>query len=224
LSLAAPLGKQFTEGGEAEMSHREESPNEEAPASSAAHRREELEDDVDAILDRIPEVLEENAEEYVRSYVQTGGQGWSDFLGPEFYFAAASAGVLGNATYDLFKRAIDRMGKALRQIPGPMLPSPIEDDPDYEPSYEENLRRAWGTANRVAKLQGVAEHSNDEATALHWVLFTIEMRRSLGSVNLGQRRYERLARASSDMSEPIDPSELAQQIIDLWLREHELQK
>jgi len=37
-------------------------------------RREKLSDDVDAILDEIDEVLEENAEEFVRSYVQKGGE------------------------------------------------------------------------------------------------------------------------------------------------------
>ncbi len=37
-------------------------------------RQEKLTDDVDAILDEIDEVLEENAEEFVRSYVQKGGQ------------------------------------------------------------------------------------------------------------------------------------------------------
>ena len=37
-------------------------------------RQEKLSDDVDAILDEINEVLEENAEEFVRSYVQKGGQ------------------------------------------------------------------------------------------------------------------------------------------------------
>ena len=37
-------------------------------------RREKLTDDVNAILDEIDEVLEENAEEFVRSYVQKGGQ------------------------------------------------------------------------------------------------------------------------------------------------------
>ena len=36
---------------------------------------EALSDDVDAILDEIDEVLEENAEEFVRSYVQKGGIG-----------------------------------------------------------------------------------------------------------------------------------------------------
>jgi ubiquitin-like protein Pup len=33
-----------------------------------------LGDDVDAILDEIDDVLEENAEEFVRGYVQKGGQ------------------------------------------------------------------------------------------------------------------------------------------------------
>lgn len=33
-----------------------------------------LDDDVDSILDEIDDVLEENAEEFVRSFVQKGGQ------------------------------------------------------------------------------------------------------------------------------------------------------
>ena len=37
-------------------------------------RQDKLTDDVDSILDEIDEVLEENAEEFVRSYVQKGGQ------------------------------------------------------------------------------------------------------------------------------------------------------
>jgi prokaryotic ubiquitin-like protein Pup len=37
-------------------------------------RHEQLSEDVDAILDEIDDVLEENAEEFVRSYVQKGGQ------------------------------------------------------------------------------------------------------------------------------------------------------
>jgi ubiquitin-like protein Pup len=42
--------------------------------SDVKERHEKLSDDVDAILDEIDEVLEENAEEFVRSYVQKGGQ------------------------------------------------------------------------------------------------------------------------------------------------------
>jgi ubiquitin-like protein Pup len=50
---------------------------EEVEASSTSdvqERHEKLSDDVDSILDEIDEVLEENAEEFVRSYVQKGGE------------------------------------------------------------------------------------------------------------------------------------------------------
>ena len=45
---------------------------EEVPASSK--RGEELKAELDDLLDEIDEVLEENAEEFVKSYVQKGGQ------------------------------------------------------------------------------------------------------------------------------------------------------
>ncbi|MET8623445.1 ubiquitin-like protein Pup [Kitasatospora sp. NPDC004669] len=37
-------------------------------------RQEKLSDDVDAVLDEIDEVLESNAEDFVRGFVQKGGQ------------------------------------------------------------------------------------------------------------------------------------------------------
>jgi ubiquitin-like protein Pup len=43
-----------------------------APADSA--RKAELDADVDSLLDEIDSVLESNAEEFVRSFVQKGGQ------------------------------------------------------------------------------------------------------------------------------------------------------
>lgn len=46
----------------------------EATESDVAERKEVLDDDVDAILDEIDDVLESNAEDFVRSFVQKGGQ------------------------------------------------------------------------------------------------------------------------------------------------------
>jgi ubiquitin-like protein Pup len=63
-------------GGQKQTTRRAEE-TEEAEAGTTAEvseRHEKLTDDVDAILDEIDEVLEENAEEFVRSYVQKGGQ------------------------------------------------------------------------------------------------------------------------------------------------------
>jgi ubiquitin-like protein Pup len=54
---------------------REETDEVEASVDTeAAERRQEMTDDVDSILDEIDEVLESNAEDFVRSYVQKGGQ------------------------------------------------------------------------------------------------------------------------------------------------------
>jgi ubiquitin-like protein Pup len=47
----------------------------EAEASSdVAERHEKLTEDVDAILDEIDDVLETNAEDFVRAFVQKGGE------------------------------------------------------------------------------------------------------------------------------------------------------
>ena len=51
---------------------REEVVDEEVAASS--ERGENLKEDIDDLLDEIDSVLEDNAEEFVRSYVQKGGQ------------------------------------------------------------------------------------------------------------------------------------------------------
>ena len=45
---------------------------EEAPANT--ERGEKLKAELDDLLDEIDEVLEDNAEEFVRNYVQKGGQ------------------------------------------------------------------------------------------------------------------------------------------------------
>ncbi len=54
---------------------REETEEVEASVDAeGAERRAEMTDDVDSILDEIDEVLESNAEEFVKAYVQKGGE------------------------------------------------------------------------------------------------------------------------------------------------------
>ena len=47
---------------------------EDVETSDVAARKEKIDIDVDAMLDEIDDVLEENAEEFVRGFVQKGGQ------------------------------------------------------------------------------------------------------------------------------------------------------
>jgi ubiquitin-like protein Pup len=42
--------------------------------TDVAERKEALDDDIDAILDEIDDVLETNAEDFVKSFIQKGGQ------------------------------------------------------------------------------------------------------------------------------------------------------
>jgi ubiquitin-like protein Pup len=42
--------------------------------SDVAERKEALDDDIDAILDEIDDVLETNAEDFVKSFIQKGGE------------------------------------------------------------------------------------------------------------------------------------------------------
>lgn len=43
-------------------------------ATDVAERKEKLDQDIDSILDDIDEVLESNSEDFVRSFVQKGGE------------------------------------------------------------------------------------------------------------------------------------------------------
>jgi prokaryotic ubiquitin-like protein Pup len=63
-------------GGQRQAPRRSEEEQDTEPQGNedAKERQDKLTDDVDAILDEIDGVLEENAEEFVRSYVQKGGE------------------------------------------------------------------------------------------------------------------------------------------------------
>ena len=53
---------------------REEPTTEETEAPAPSPQGEKLKAELDDLLDEIDEVLEENAEEFVRNYVQKGGE------------------------------------------------------------------------------------------------------------------------------------------------------
>jgi len=55
-------------------SHESEDVTDVAPESDVAERKEALDSDVDDILDEIDEVLESNAEDFVKSFIQKGGE------------------------------------------------------------------------------------------------------------------------------------------------------
>lgn len=67
-----------TGGGQQKATRQTEETEEEAQEAQASEdlkeRQEALSEDVDSVLDEIDDVLEENAEDFVRSFVQKGGE------------------------------------------------------------------------------------------------------------------------------------------------------
>jgi ubiquitin-like protein Pup len=62
-------------GQEQQRQHgRDDEPDDAAAPPPAAPAAQVKDDDVDAILDEIDDVLESNAEEFVKGFVQKGGQ------------------------------------------------------------------------------------------------------------------------------------------------------
>jgi ubiquitin-like protein Pup len=51
-----------------------EEQSETAPQGEASERKEQLDEDIDAILGEIDDVLETNAEDFVKSFIQKGGE------------------------------------------------------------------------------------------------------------------------------------------------------
>ena len=51
-----------------------EEANEVEAGADVAERKEQLDEDIDAILDEIDDVLETNAEDFVKSFIQKGGE------------------------------------------------------------------------------------------------------------------------------------------------------
>jgi prokaryotic ubiquitin-like protein Pup len=72
------VGQMARDGGQQQRSPRKSNESEDgadvAPNEDVAERKEKLDEDVDAILDEIDEVLESNAEEFVKGFVQKGGE------------------------------------------------------------------------------------------------------------------------------------------------------
>jgi prokaryotic ubiquitin-like protein Pup len=199
------------------MGHDDDRENEHAEEGMVElQRHEKLSDDVDAVLDELDEVLEENAEEFVRSYVRKGGQGASFDLTMQFLAETAALGILQGLTYDSFKRIISRITKVFTSETERVVRSPLEGDEYYEEETEADLKAAWIAAIRVIERRRLLDHTNEEAAAFKAIIFANEMQKRLGSVHLGATRYDRLAREAAARN--LTLSKLAERIIDEWLK------
>ncbi|MBI4381964.1 MAG: ubiquitin-like protein Pup [candidate division NC10 bacterium] len=180
----------------------------------------ELKEELDDWMDEIDEVLDKNAEEFVKSYVQGGGQGESGLLDPSFFVGAATASLLAGITWDVFKGLAGRVLRALRGVPGPsMEPRATMEDGSLDPAFEYVLEEAWLTArDLIAK--GPIRHTRDEARALHWTLFFLELQRTHRLIQLPPEMYQKIRKIAAATPERLHPSQFVARIVDKWLKEN----
>jgi prokaryotic ubiquitin-like protein Pup len=186
-------------------------------ANDAAPSPDDL--DLDATLDEIDEVLEENAEEFVKQYVRKGGQGDTALFTMEFLIGAVAGGVAGNATYDMIKAALFRTFRAFRQIGRPVSDVTDEDGSYLYEEDERELAAIYEMARRIPTPYP-PRHDPDEALAVHWLVYLRELHREAGFVQLLPKHYRKIAAAGMAAPERLQPSQLVAKIVDQWLREN----
>jgi ubiquitin-like protein Pup len=171
-------------------------------------------------MDEINDVLDTNAEEFVRAYVQNGGQGWTGFLDPAFFAGAVSAGVVAGATWDGFKLVVKKAIHALRQAPGPSTTSLlIGDDGDLEEGFASMLRAEW-EMNEGILAHEPSGHTVDDAIRFHWMLFFGELLRSERLIRLEPAQYRVVAEAADATPEHLSVAQMVSRIIHQWAQQH----
>ncbi|MFD8383127.1 ubiquitin-like protein Pup [Streptomyces sp. NPDC059679] len=170
----------------------------------------------DGTLSHIDDILQDNSEDFVRSFVERGGQGWSAFLDPQFYALAAAHGVISGATWAAFKSAMTRVLRSLHMVRAHL---DLTTEGTLDPQLEQQLHIAWNRTRKLIQGESI-EHSMDEATAFHWTVFAMELESELKTVKLRDDHYQIIARMTAATPESPTPSQLIARIIDEWLREN----
>lgn len=177
-----------------------------------------LTDDVDHLLDEISDKLDSEAEEFVRGFIQKGGQGWSSFLDPAFFIGAATASLVAGVAWDAFKVSMAKSIHALRHVQlrndTPIHVDEGSGEEVYDDDFVHVLSEAWDTAQKLLA-SDVPSHTVDEATALHWALFMTQLQARAGLVRIAPEQREQLKAAAAGLPN-TSPSALLTAIIGEW--------
>ncbi|WP_433452521.1 ubiquitin-like protein Pup [Streptomyces sp. CA-142005] len=170
------------------------------------------------VMDEIDAVLQADEEQFVRSFVQKGGQGWSGIVDPSFFMGVVSVSAASGMDFDDFLKMMARILSAMRHVPGPGDPeSFLREDGTLDLHLQEMLLADWGMFRSVME-GNPAGHSVDESAAFHWALFTRDFFASQRFVRLRADQFNAILRRAA--SEGLEPSELAEQIVDHWIDGH----
>ena len=201
-------------------------------------RREPLGTEPDAILDEIDDVLEENAEDFVRAYVGKGGQGFTDYILNEVFNNVIVQGIATNASWDLIKLSFKLSMRSFRDLlsaPGSderppsnrLTPLPegsiwdlTDDDGWFRNEEHEQLLKELYERTRLIPTTQPPRHDWEEAFAVHSIVYTRALLREGGYVQLQPNHHRALIQVieKSDVQMPL--GQLVAHIISGWLRDN----
>lgn len=115
-----------------------------------------------------------------------------------------------------FKTAIAKVVRKLSSASrDPILP-----DGTYDPDFDHAMREAWSTAQRILDQKSQVHGNIDEATALHWVAFLLELKKSNQMIQLPPDMFQKICQIASTTPERLSPSQLVARIVDKWIKEN----
>ncbi|MBT2487742.1 ubiquitin-like protein Pup [Streptomyces sp. ISL-96] len=175
--------------------------------------------DLDRVFEEIESILHEDEEQFVREFVQQGGQGWSGFLEPSFFIGMASFGVASGMSWRDFMHAVRRFLIALSGVPGPANTEVfLDEDGEIKADFVEMLHEEWFRAEVISRGMPF-DHSAEDSIAFHWVMFARDFLKSQCLVRLSVEQYSVIELEAASSVEGWGPSELVQRIIDRWISE-----
>ena len=202
-----------------------------------AERHKQSTEDPDTILDEIDEVLEEHSKEFVRSYAGKGGQGYTDYLTPEFIAHVVITAVAGHTLYDTMKTSLRSTIRSLRKnlegvspstrrpIPREGLPLPegsiwelTKEDGSFKDQRDEDLVREYFRSVARIQLDDLPRHDQQEADAVHAIMCLRQLLGRAHWVQLPAEQYQALhAAGQRKQGAKLTAEQMTAEIVGAWL-------
>jgi prokaryotic ubiquitin-like protein Pup len=234
---SAEQGPEVTEQSQRKARRADDREVEDLAPPDAAHKAE-LDSEVDSLLDELDDVLEVNAEEFVRSYVEKGAQGVTDYLTPEFFEHVVAEAIAAHVVYDaVLKPALLTTIRALRKYlkgyysdnRGPRkFPLPEgsiwditnEDGSFKYPEDEQLLKDLYDSFSKIP-LPPRPQHDQQEADAAHAIIFFKQLMERSHWVELDPEHHRVLQEAGRRKpGAKLTPSQVASDIIGAWIQKN----
>ena len=141
------------------------------------------------------------------------------FFDPQFFIGAIVAGLAAGITIESIKAIIARVAGTR----GDANIDAYDEEGNYSEGFEHRIAASLRAAVSVLDGRSPVQGTIDEATAFHWALLFVEMRKESAQVLLPKDVFAKLVAICNERDEVSSPGELVRDAVEKWLADHELQ-